>query len=393
MAFEKDQDAAFDVGRYDNNELRRETSYAAATSTGLSVNTALNTRTESTLIAGGSATGVNYYVDGSDSLANRGLTINLVHVPTQKAVRFKAFLMAFNESYSSDWSSESVYGRADPIHMFKQTSRNISLAWKIVAATEGEAVENLVRLQKFLQMLYPTYLKPDAAQTINQSPLIRLQMSNMIRKSAEPKDLTGLREEDSPAVLDTGLLGIIKNVSIAHNLENTDIGVFELGATQNHTPNGDRYSSTTNNIVPKAIEVQMDFSVVHEHMLGWTKTGTTWTFGGGDEADATGFPYYVKDGSEVTAEVKAENARQAAAWKGAITGSNEGRTSYATTVNELAQYSETIGAAFQAAGVDATTVEGTAQVAQYAGDDGRSAPGSTAESYQANIESILELTQ
>ncbi len=388
MAFKKeDSGTAFDVGRYDNNELRRETSYAAATSTGLSVNTALNTRTESTLLTGGSATGVNYYVDGSDSLANRGLTINLVHVPTQKAVRFKAFLMAFNESYSSDWSSESVYGRADPIHMFKQTSRNISLAWKIVAATEGEAVENLVRLQKFLQMLYPTYLKPDAAQTINQSPLIRLQMSNMIRKSAEPKDLGNLRSTATAASLDTGLLGIIKNVSIAHNLENTDIGVLELGSD----------SGPRNNILPKAIEVQMDFSVVHEHMLGWTKTGTTWTFGGGDEADATGFPYYVKDGSEVTAGVKAENASHAAAWKVSVVDANAARTSYATTVNQLAQYSETLGAAFKAAGVDATTVEGTAQVAQYAGNErivDLTTTGADVELYAADIQSILvELTR
>ena len=284
MAFFKDSQAtAFDVGRADKEEILGEDNYYSVDVT--------RAADETTKGPGDKRAGAKlqtYYVDGTDSLANRGLTINLVHVPTGTGVRFKAFLMAFNESYNSDWSSESVYGRADPIHMFKQTSRNISLAWKIVAATEGEAIENLVRLQRFLQMLYPTYTEKNSAQTINQSPLIRLQMSNMIRKAAVPKNLTELRQHATTAALPTGLLGIIKNVSVTHNMENPEVGAFELGTPGTHT---------TNNIVPKAIEVQMDFSVVHEHMLGWTKEGDSWTFGGGAvgaNSDAAAFPYYVK---------------------------------------------------------------------------------------------------
>jgi len=383
MAFKKDKAAtAFDVGRYDSKALERDADYAQAATTGLSVNTALNTKTTEVPIAGSSHQAINYYVDGTDSLANRGLTINLVHVPTSKGVRFKAFLMAFNESYSSDWSSESVYGRADPIHMFKQTSRNISLAWKIVAATESEAVENLVRLQSFLQMLYPTYTEKNQAQTINQSPLIRLQMSNMIRKSATPHGLTDLRSGTTAADLGTGLLGIIKSVSVTHNMENPDIGVLELGPAK---------SGARNNIVPKAIEVQMDFSVVHEHMLGWTKTGTTWTFGGGSVNEAA-FPYYVADATgRSIGTANALRAMHEQAWKDSVDKVNDERTSYATTANELAQYSETIGAAFQAAGVDATTVEGTAQVALVAAAIPSGPQGTVAAPNASEIREILGL--
>ena len=61
-----------------------------------------------------------YFVDGSDAYANnRKLFISFHHVPTGKDVFFKAFITAFNETYNSDWSSESVYGRADPIYLFK----------------------------------------------------------------------------------------------------------------------------------------------------------------------------------------------------------------------------------------------------------------------------------
>ena len=282
MAYKRVKAAAFDVGRYDNESLERIEDHQA-------LGTQMRLGNKTVTLPSSRTPGLNYYVDGSDSLANRGLTIDLVHVPTGNGVRFKAFLMAFNESYNSDWSSESVYGRADPIHMFKQTSRSISLSWKIVAATESEAVENLVRLQSFLQMLYPTYTEKNQAQTINQSPLIRLQMSNMVRKSATPSDLGMLRTTAT-----TQTTGIpTKNVSVAHNMENPDIGVLEIGRPDK---NG---GGPTNNIVPKAIEVQMDFSVVHEHMLGWTKNDGTWTFGGGSTTgEETAFPYYVKDGTE-----------------------------------------------------------------------------------------------
>ena len=315
MAYKREKAAAFDVGRYDNAALERIEDHQAGGATGAgeqALGTQMRLGNKTVTLPSSRTPGLNYYVDGSDSLANRGLTIDLVHVPTGEGVRFKAFLMAFNESYNSDWSSESVYGRADPIHMFKQTSRSISLSWKIVAATESEAVENLVRLQSFLQMLYPTYTEKNEAQTINQSPLIRLQMSNMVRKSATPSDLGRLRTTATPqttgtptaaaangdpiaAIPGTGLLGIIKNVSVAHNMENPDIGVLEIGRPDK---NG---GGPTNNIVPKSIEVQMDFSVVHEHMLGWTKDASsgTWTFGGGSAGgEETAFPYYVKDGTE-----------------------------------------------------------------------------------------------
>ena len=333
MAFFKDSQAtAFDVGRADKEEILGEDNYYSVDVTRAADEITGDKRAGAKL--------QTYYVDGTDSLANRGLTINLVHVPTGTGVRFKAFLMAFNESYNSDWSSESVYGRADPIHMFKQTSRNISLAWKIVAATEGEAIENLVRLQRFLQMLYPTYTEKNSAQTINQSPLIRLQMSNMIRKAAVPKNLTELRQHATTAALPTGLLGIIKNVSVTHNMENPEVGAFELG-----TPGKTGFAGghTTNNIVPKAIEVQMDFSVVHEHMLGWTKSATgAWTFGGGSAAgEETAFPYYVKDGSEVNSSTLTQRLTANQAWirSQSIAASSETaiRTSYAALLEAEAE--------------------------------------------------------
>ena len=76
--------------------------------------------------------------DGSDALAQDGLTILFQHVPTGEVLRFKAFIPAYNESFSCDWSKEAVFGRSDPIFMFKGTTRKINLAFKIPSSTLGE---------------------------------------------------------------------------------------------------------------------------------------------------------------------------------------------------------------------------------------------------------------
>ena len=220
-----------------------------------------------------------FFADGSDSLANRGFVVSFQHVASGKFVHFKSFITAFNESYNSDWNSEPVYGRTDPIKMFKQTTRSMTLGLIIPAASEGEGFENLGKLQDFLSFLYPTYTDVDNALTISQSPLVRMRVMNLIRKTqyGQPDTRTekqktegvppantfkSLKDGDSnsgttnlsQAGASEGLLGHISNVAINHNLENNDVGSFIL---------------SDGVIIPKAVELTVDFQVLHERKLGW----------------------------------------------------------------------------------------------------------------------------
>ena len=208
-----------------------------------------------------------FYTDGSDALANDGLVIGFEHVPSSKSVHFKAFIQSFNETFSSDWSEEPVYGRADPIRMFKQTTRSITLSFLVPAATTGEGYENLAKIQKFITFLYPNYTDVGNALTISQSPLIRMKVMNLITNntitSSPPRRASRTRTiaEDferyggADNIEVPGLLGAITNVSINHNLDNPDFGVF-------HTAKG--------TVIPKAIEVTLDFKALHESPLGWS---------------------------------------------------------------------------------------------------------------------------
>ena len=98
-----------------------------------------------------------FYVDATDAMANKGFYVSFQHAPSLQDVNFKAFITAFNESYNCDWAAEQVYGRADPIYMFKQNTRDITLALNIPAATVGEAFDNLNKVQRLVTFLYPTY--------------------------------------------------------------------------------------------------------------------------------------------------------------------------------------------------------------------------------------------
>jgi hypothetical protein len=217
-----------------------------------------------------------YGPDGSDAKGNAGFTISFQHVPSERTVYFKAFLTAFNETFKPEWAVETVYGRADPIYMFKSIVRTISVGLMVPAATEGEGFENLGKVQDLIQFLYPSYTDPTNALSITQSPLVRLKVMNLATRGSAGDQGSMTNAEAMPQApqqlfnsnkAEDGLMGEIGNLTINHNVENTDLGSFEINK---------------GTIIPKAIELQFDFTVIHEHHLGWDKE---------DNFSAPYFPY------------------------------------------------------------------------------------------------------
>jgi len=211
---------------------------------------------KSTKLGGDSHTGNESMFDAGDAMGNQGFTVIFQHVPSGKIVRFKAFINALNETYSSDWNSESVYGRTDPIQMFKQTTRNITLSLMVPASSHSEAYQNLAKVDELVTYLYPSYESIDNALTIAQSPLIRLSVMNLIKNnSVSKKSYQSLRSKTKGNLGGSdGLLGIIKSLSVNHNIESIENGSFML-------PGG--------KILPKAIELTLDFTAIHEKTIGW----------------------------------------------------------------------------------------------------------------------------
>ena len=204
------------------------------------------------------------FFDATDAYANlQGAVIHIMPTisPEHKAT-FKAFITAFSQNYNCSWDSEVVFGCTDPIYMLKQTTRTISLSFKVPAANAGEAYDNLSRVQALISCLYPAYTSLGNATTIAQSPLCRLSVLNLTPASKSSLSSTSRpfntpQRSDSIINAESGVLCAIKSVGIAHNLENAEGGVYQDGPAA---------------FLPKFIEVTLDCDVIHEETQGWRRS-------------------------------------------------------------------------------------------------------------------------
>tara|TARA_Y100001938_G_scaffold127566_1_gene180550 strand:+ start:1701 stop:2594 length:894 start_codon:yes stop_codon:yes gene_type:complete len=203
---------------------------------------------------------------------------------TEKGVRLRipAFLVSHNDSFSSNWNPQSVYGRADPIPIYRNTTRSISLSFKVPNQDINDANANFLSLGTLVRNLYPVYKTfgsndmlglgalVDAAsglapnEAIVGAPLVRVKFANLICNSATPG---------------AGLLGYMTNLSITMD-----------------TANG--YLIDPNNgggeplMYPRMVNFSFNFNPLHEHKLGWG-TNDQWLGGNADN-----YPYATKNSNE-----------------------------------------------------------------------------------------------
>ena len=227
----------------------------------------------------------------TDGIANQAeAVISFRHVSSGQDVYFKAFITSFSDSISPSFGEETVFGRTDPIYTFKNATRSITLNWKVPAETFSEAYENLGKAQTLAKFAYPSYTNLqdiDNALTLSQTPLVRLKVMNLLTKtSSGPPDaensadgssneqkFSGYRSSSDST---QGALGALKSITILHNLENFDAGVLYAGP---------------NTVLPKLIEINVSFDVIHEETLGWV--------GSNFNRKAAGFPYNIIEQDEI----------------------------------------------------------------------------------------------
>ena len=180
--------------------------------------------------------------DGSAWLANKGQTVSIFHVPSGYEVTFKAMMTEFNDSYTSDWQSENVFGRMDPLQSFKQTTRSISLGFNVVASGFDEARSNFERISALVQMLYPVY---DAQGLIKNSPFCKISFMNFALGN-----FTAAGAGANSAEFD-GLMGTIDGLNFEPDFE---VGVFQL----------EDAGGRTSPIYPKLFNISFSFVVLHD---------------------------------------------------------------------------------------------------------------------------------
>jgi hypothetical protein len=197
----------------------------------------------------GATGGSTAFSDASDTYANKWDNfIQFTSTISNTSVKFKAFLTDFSDEYQSEWNTEQVYGRNDPIQTFRNTTRTISLGWDCPAGSVFEARTNMRAAADLIKMLYPGYLRKDNVSTLNRAPVIKVKFRNLIQ------DL------DNQALYVT-----LSGLTFAPDL---DAGFFD------HDPpaiqkNRSLPEAAKEQLMPKLLRFSCTMTVLHRETIGW----------------------------------------------------------------------------------------------------------------------------
>jgi hypothetical protein len=158
-----------------------------------------------------------------------GLQVQFYSIATKRRAEFPAFITGFSDSFTSNWDSTEAIGRMDPIMNFKNTTRSISLSLEVPSVSRIEAEENTAEINKLIQFLYPTYTTNGSAQTMNGSPLVKVQFQNIIASGRN----TPVDQKPTPITIDAKQYGLISAITSLTAIPNFEVGTFGAeGKTQ-----------------------------------------------------------------------------------------------------------------------------------------------------------------
>ena len=224
----------------------------------------------------------NNFDNSSAAEAGTILEIIPVHIKRPPVIQFMAYLDSLQDKFGSSQTEEQPFGRSDPYYIWKSNKRSITVNFAIPSSGIANGMDNLNNLSWFLAALYPTYKDTASATSIAASPIFRIRFGNLICSSTRDGQ---------------GLLGVIQNVNVTHDLKQGVIG-FESGNS------GSSFSNKAAKIlkesgfdgvvregkklmIPKSIKIAFTINVVHDHSLGWDYNTGDWRGG----LSAPRFPY------------------------------------------------------------------------------------------------------
>ena len=200
-------------------------------------------------------------------------------IASGEAARFFPWDVTLSESYESEWNHESVYGRNDPMSTFSGTRRNITLEFKVIAASVEEAAANMIEVSNLTSLMYPTYRtsasqseKGGNATQIQSSPLMRVHYSNLIIDPSQIDATTG-RNANAKKV---GLVMAMNSLNVTPDFE---AGVFNVGKKgEEGTKLFENFPTPItikdNRMYPKLWTVALAGVVFHTFPLGFRRSGS-----------------------------------------------------------------------------------------------------------------------
>lgn len=191
-------------------------------------------------------------------------TLSITSISSGATIELPAFITDFSDDFKSNFNTQPIYGKMDPIISFKNTTRSIKVSFDLPSENKDDSETNIRGLEIISRGMYPVYQDTGGGTaTITTPPLFRVKFANLIQDAS-----TG-----------NGLLGYFDNFSFAPVSENG----FYI-----YTNNDDPY------IVPKLLKCSLTLNVIHEHPLGYKSLGVNKVLR--SENNTRGFPHdFAKD--------------------------------------------------------------------------------------------------
>tara|TARA_Y100000310_G_scaffold341949_1_gene443028 strand:+ start:685 stop:1548 length:864 start_codon:yes stop_codon:yes gene_type:complete len=207
--------------------------------------------------------------------------IYFTHLATSQKVKFNGWVTQFSDQFSSNWNTETVYGRMDPLATFQGTQRTISLGFDIVSKDAAEAEANLINVNRLIEFLYPVYNDGELSNqnTLKAAPLIGLKWTNLIANARNGEELVGYLDgvTYAPSIDAGGFMGTPGQRTIETNFPDK-VEEFNVG---DRTFTKEKYignHASTKVYIPKQLSLNLNYTVIHTHLMGWSGT----TFSGPD---------------------------------------------------------------------------------------------------------------
>jgi len=119
-------------------------------------------------------------------------------------IAFNAFLDSYSDSFSPSWTEVEGYGRADPVAIYKNTRRSVSISFTAVATSKEDFNVMWFNMNNLVSMIYPQYSRGKMMVTADNkdnfimpfsqlqtaSPIIRMRVGDLF--SSNYSEIMGL---------------------------------------------------------------------------------------------------------------------------------------------------------------------------------------------------------
>lgn len=80
-------------------------------------------------------------------------------VRTNEVISFHAFITSMNDGFTANYNSQTALGRIEPIHIYKETSREMAFSFMIVATNAEDHDVMWWKINKLVTLVYPQFTK------------------------------------------------------------------------------------------------------------------------------------------------------------------------------------------------------------------------------------------